>query len=139
MQVIGSPLAAGLLSLDGVWGLRGWQWLFLVEGLPTIVLGMYIHHVLVDGPAKAAFLTAEEREIVILRKAQNLQVRHFQVTRNVALLLRNMQPAASSLAVRHRSFSHAVPFMSCRASLMDSLLMISRVSTVNDAAKQCGE
>ena len=109
MQVIGSPLAAGLLSLDGVWGLRGWQWLFVVEGLPTVVLGMYIHHVLVDGPAKAAFLTAEEREIVILRKAQNLQVRHFQVTRDVAPLLCNVQPAASGLAVRHENVSYAVP------------------------------
>lgn len=75
LQVIGSPLAAGLLSLDGVWGLKGWQWLFVVEGLPTVALGMYIHHILVDGPAKAAFLTPEEREVVILRKAQSLQVR----------------------------------------------------------------
>ncbi len=73
MQVIGSPLAAGLLSLDGLWGLKGWQWLFVVEGLPTVVLGMYIHHILVDGPAKAAFLTPEERETVIHRKAQSLQ------------------------------------------------------------------
>ncbi|CAL5219790.1 g1695 [Coccomyxa viridis] len=72
-QVIGSPLAAGLLSLDGLWGLKGWQWLFVVEGLPTVVLGMYIHHILVDGPAKAAFLTPEERETVIHRKAQSLQ------------------------------------------------------------------
>ena len=57
-----------------MWGLKGWQWLFVVEGLPTVALGMYIHHILVDGPAKAAFLTPEEREVVILRKAQSLQV-----------------------------------------------------------------
>ena len=74
MQVIGSPLAAGLLSLDGIWGLKGWQWLFVVEGLPTVVLGMYIHNILVDGPAKAAFLTAEERETVINRQEPNPQV-----------------------------------------------------------------
>ncbi len=72
--MIGSPLAAGLLSLDGLLGLKGWQWLFVVEGLPTVVLGMYIHRILVDGPAKATFLTAEERETVIHRKAQSLQV-----------------------------------------------------------------
>ena len=57
LQVIGSPLAAGLLALDGVFGLKGFQWLFLVEGLPTVALGMYIHKILVDGPAKAPWLT----------------------------------------------------------------------------------
>ena len=73
LQVIGSPLAAGLLALDGVFGLKGFQWLFLVEGLPTVALGMYIHKILVDGPAKAPWLTPEEREAVIHRKAQSLQ------------------------------------------------------------------
>ena len=71
--MIGSPLAAGLLALDGVFGLKGFQWLFLVEGLPTVALGMYIHKILVDGPAKAPWLTPEEREAVIHRKAQSLQ------------------------------------------------------------------
>ena len=74
--MIGSPLAAGLLSLDGVFGLKGFQWLFLVEGLPTVALGMYIHKILVDGPAKAPWLTPEEREMVICRKAQSLQAGH---------------------------------------------------------------
>lgn len=73
-------MAAGLLSLDGVWGFKGWQWLFLVEGLPTVLLGMYIHRILVDGPAKATFLTPEERELVILRKAQNMQARPRDLT-----------------------------------------------------------
>ena len=99
--------------MEGVGHLHGWQWLFLVEGLPTIVLGMYIHHVLVDGPAKAAFLTAEEREIVILRKAQNLQVRHYQVTGDVALLLCNMQPAASGPMGETELF--VMPCLSCHA------------------------
>jgi hypothetical protein len=39
-QVIGAPLAAGLLALDGVGNLDGWQWLFLAEGIPTLVFGM---------------------------------------------------------------------------------------------------
>ena len=69
-------MAAGLLSLDGIFRLRGFQWLFLVEGLPTVALGMYIHKILVDGPAKAPWLTSEEREMVIHRKAQSLQVGH---------------------------------------------------------------
>ena len=41
-QVAGAPIAAMLLSLNGVLGLRGWQWLFLLEGLPTIAFGFII-------------------------------------------------------------------------------------------------
>lgn len=41
-QVIGGPLAAVLLLLDGTWGLAGWQWLFVLEGLPTIGLGVFL-------------------------------------------------------------------------------------------------
>jgi ACS family tartrate transporter-like MFS transporter len=37
--VVAAPVAAGLLLLDGVAGLRGWQWLFLLEGLPALLLG----------------------------------------------------------------------------------------------------
>ena len=39
-SVVGAPLAAGLLALDGLGGLDGWQWLFLAEGLPTLVFGV---------------------------------------------------------------------------------------------------
>jgi MFS family permease len=41
-QVVAAPVAAGLLLLDGVGGLRGWQWLFLMEGLPALLLGCAI-------------------------------------------------------------------------------------------------
>ena len=36
--VIGGPLSSALLLLDGTWGLKGWQWLFLVEGIPAVLL-----------------------------------------------------------------------------------------------------
>ena len=39
-SVVGAPLAAGLLALKGAWGLQGWQWLFLAEGLPTLGFGV---------------------------------------------------------------------------------------------------
>jgi MFS family permease len=42
VQVVAAPVAAGLLLLDGVGGLRGWQWLFLLEGLPALLLGCAI-------------------------------------------------------------------------------------------------
>lgn len=76
MQVFGSPLAAALLSLDGLWGLSGWQWLFVCEGLPTIALGLYIHATLQQGPATAAFLTPEERGWLVARNEQSRAVWH---------------------------------------------------------------
>jgi len=50
-----------LLGLGGKLGLSGWQWLFLVEGLPTAVFGLVILKMLPDSPAKAVWLTAEEK------------------------------------------------------------------------------
>jgi MFS transporter, ACS family, tartrate transporter len=59
---LGSPLSVGLLELDGALGLRGWQWLFVLEGLPTILLGFACLFVLTDKPAQASWLTLEQRE-----------------------------------------------------------------------------
>ncbi len=53
--------AGGLLRLNGVWGLRGWQWLFLVEALPAIVLGVVAWRVLPAGLLEAPWLSEEEK------------------------------------------------------------------------------
>lgn len=58
---IGSPLSGALLQLHGLAGLHGWQWLFLLEGAPAVVLGFFTFGVLSDRPATAAWLSAEER------------------------------------------------------------------------------
>jgi ACS family tartrate transporter-like MFS transporter len=67
---IGSPISAHILLLDNISGLRGWQWLFLIEGLPAILLGFAAWFVLADGPWSAAWLTEAEKEQV----ASDLQV-----------------------------------------------------------------
>ncbi len=59
--VVGGPLSSYLLRLDGVRGLAGWQWLFLSEGVPTILLGISVLFLLKDGPAKAGWMRPEER------------------------------------------------------------------------------
>ena len=66
-QAIGAPLAAALLSLDGLVGLDGWRILFLAEGVPTLVLGVLLARSLPDGPADARFLTPDERVMVAAR------------------------------------------------------------------------
>jgi nitrate/nitrite transporter NarK len=58
---IGSPVSALLLELNGVLGLKGWQWLFLLEAVPTILLGLACLRILTDRPANAKWLTAEQR------------------------------------------------------------------------------
>jgi MFS transporter, ACS family, tartrate transporter len=69
--VIGSPISGALLGLHGG-GLAGWQWLFLLEGIPAIVLGGVVLAVLVDTPAGARWLTQDEKSWLIdnLRKEQ---------------------------------------------------------------------
>jgi MFS transporter, ACS family, tartrate transporter len=63
--VVGGPLSSALLRLDGVAGLHGWQWLFLAEGLPTVLLGISVLFVLNDGPAQAKWLSVEERQWLV--------------------------------------------------------------------------
>ncbi len=63
--VIGSPLSGGLLELfNGAGGWSGWQWLFVVEGLPSVLLGFLVFAMLPDNPAAARWLTATERETI---------------------------------------------------------------------------
>src|SRR5438034_3242267 len=59
--VVGGPLSGALLGLNGVAGLAGWQWLFLLEGLPSVLLGAAALWYLTDRPADAAWLPAEGR------------------------------------------------------------------------------
>lgn len=59
---LGSPLSVSLLQLDGTFGLHGWQWLFMLQGLPTILLGVACLFLLTDKPAQARWLTPEQRQ-----------------------------------------------------------------------------
>src|SRR5437868_2504562 len=58
--VFGGPLSGFLLDTDGTWGLHGWQWMFMVEGLLASAVGCIVLVTLADSPAKAKWLTAEE-------------------------------------------------------------------------------
>ncbi|MFC7396842.1 MFS transporter [Chelatococcus sp. GCM10030263] len=59
--VVGAPVSGALLSLDGLLGIAGWKWLYLLEGLPTVVFGILCLKVLTDRPSEAKWLSAEER------------------------------------------------------------------------------
>jgi ACS family tartrate transporter-like MFS transporter len=59
--VIGAPVSGFLLGLDGAMGLKGWQWLFVIEGIPSVLLGIVTWFYLTDRPEKAEWLNAEQK------------------------------------------------------------------------------
>lgn len=63
-SLIGGPVCGLLLELDGVWGLQGWKWLFLVVSLPCVILGGLILTTLADRPQEASWLTQPERDAI---------------------------------------------------------------------------
>lgn len=60
--LLGAPISGLILQMDGILGLKGWQWLFLLEGMPSILLGIAALYFLVDRPTEAKWLTREEGE-----------------------------------------------------------------------------
>jgi ACS family tartrate transporter-like MFS transporter len=62
---IGAPISTGLLGLEGLFGLRGWQVMYIAEAIPTVVIGVITFFVLTDRPQQAKFLTAEERNWLV--------------------------------------------------------------------------
>jgi MFS family permease len=66
--VIGGPFSGWILArFSGTAGLAGWQWLYLLEGLPSVVLGLFVLFRLDDGPAKARWLSVDERDLLLRR------------------------------------------------------------------------
>jgi ACS family tartrate transporter-like MFS transporter len=62
---VGAPVSTGLMGLDGLFGLRGWQVMYIAEAIPTVIIGVVTFFVLTDRPEQAKFLTAEERNWLV--------------------------------------------------------------------------
>jgi MFS transporter, ACS family, tartrate transporter len=78
-SVVAGPVSGELLRMDGVLGMAGWKWLFLLEGLPVAVLGLVALRVLADKPEQATWLSDAERTIVRERiggERREREVRH---------------------------------------------------------------
>ncbi|HYB10342.1 MAG TPA: MFS transporter [Alphaproteobacteria bacterium] len=74
-SIIGAPLSSFILGLDGVLGLKGWQWLFILEAIPAVLMSFAVLAYLTDGPTKAHWLSAEEREWLSARLNDERQSR----------------------------------------------------------------
>ena len=80
--IVGGPLSGFILSTaNGVAGLHGWQWLFLLEGLPAFFLASAVLKLLPDSPAHAAWLSATEKETIAARLEGETSVRECDLLR----------------------------------------------------------
>ena len=64
---IASTMSGFILGMDGFLGLAGWRWLFLLEGLPAVILGILCFFYLADGPAQARWLSEDEKALLLAR------------------------------------------------------------------------
>ncbi|GAX80806.1 hypothetical protein CEUSTIGMA_g8242.t1 [Chlamydomonas eustigma] len=69
-HVVAAPLAAACLSLTGFGGMKGWQWLFLLEGAPTLLLAVFMLYMVPNSPEEASFLLPSERIFLAARILQ---------------------------------------------------------------------
>jgi ACS family tartrate transporter-like MFS transporter len=63
--VIGAPLSGFILTMDGLLGLRGWQWVFIVEGVPAVLMGIFTWFYMTDRPETASWLPQEQRNWLV--------------------------------------------------------------------------
>jgi nitrate/nitrite transporter NarK len=76
-------------GMDGMFGIQGWRWLFLIDGLPAILLGLAAMFVLTDKPANARFLTEAEKQVVIEDMEADRRARTRAASATVMETLRN--------------------------------------------------
>jgi MFS family permease len=95
--IVGAPLSGLILGLDGTFGLHGWQWLYLLEGLPAVILAVLVPFVLTDTPERATWLAADARAWLIARLAQERREREAVERFSVAKALLDPRVLALSL------------------------------------------
>src|SRR5258706_7613144 len=75
-NIIGAPLSTTILQMEGLAGLHGWQWMFILEGLPATILGFLTLKYLPDRPASADWLSQEEKRVIAARLAAEESAEH---------------------------------------------------------------
>jgi MFS transporter, ACS family, tartrate transporter len=86
--VLGSPVSSALLELHGIGGLRGWQWVFILEAVPAVVLGIVVLFYMTDKPEKARWLADDERtwlvETMNTERSKKAATAHHSIWRGLA-------------------------------------------------------
>jgi MFS family permease len=83
--LVGNPAGGGLMELEGFGGLHGWQWMFLIEGLITVLVGVLVWFALPDRPETAGWLTREEKDELTARAVGRDEPSPTQVRGNLRL------------------------------------------------------
>ena len=99
---VGSPISGALLGLDGWLGFKGWQWMFVLEGAPCVILGVLVLLCLTETPAEAKWLSPEERDW--------LQSCYDAERRERAAALENEKPRTWSLVTDARVLAYGAAF-----------------------------
>ncbi|TXH34430.1 MAG: MFS transporter [Rhodospirillaceae bacterium] len=94
---LGSPVSGALLQMHGLLGLTGWQWLFLIEAVPAILLGFVVLIILTDRPEKAMWLKDEERSWLVATMVAEQKAKGAQASHNVWRGLADIRVLALSL------------------------------------------
>jgi sugar phosphate permease len=87
--IIGGPLSVHLLGLTGLGGLMGWQWMFIIEGLPSVILAPVVLLYLQDKPSQANWLAADEKTWLTERMAGETQTIEMRKAQTVLAALTN--------------------------------------------------
>lgn len=93
-SALGAPVSGFIIGIDGVLGLKGWQWLFILEGLPSCLLGVLVLFLLPDGPAKASWLTDTEKAEIADRLARDRAANPHRVHESLWPALRDYRVVA---------------------------------------------
>ncbi len=99
--VFGGPISGALLQMGGTYGLRGWQWLFVVEGIPAVLLGIMTLLYLDDKPEHASWLSPAEKEWLSLKMAA--EVAEKQLSHSYTLLQALIHPRVWRLCLLYFS------------------------------------
>jgi ACS family tartrate transporter-like MFS transporter len=95
----GAPISTALLGLDGLWGLRGWQIMYIAEGVPTVLVGLLTLLVLTDKPAQAKFLTEAEKAWLTAKLASERAAK--EAVRKFSLMQGFFDPKVLLLALNY--------------------------------------
>jgi MFS transporter, ACS family, tartrate transporter len=94
---LGSPLSGLLLEMHGLLGLRGWQWMFLIEALPAVILGIVTFFYLTDKPEQADWLAPDERDWLVATMAAERAARPAAASHNPLKALADVRVIALAL------------------------------------------
>jgi D-galactonate transporter len=96
--VIGAPLSTSILYADGFLGFRGWQWVFIAEAIPALILSVVTWFYLTDDPAEARWLEPDERNWLVKRQEAEVRQREAAHSMSVWQVLRNPRVIALGIA-----------------------------------------